>query len=72
MEVTQTKRIGKGKPNSLFTFQRENFWRGEQEKRRSKGFEENSFPEIERETKKFSQIPRGKNKFLARFPRDSF
>ena len=33
MEVTQTKRLGKDKPNSLFTFQRENFWREEQERR---------------------------------------
>ena len=33
MEVTQTKRLGKGKPNSLFTFQRENFWTQEQERR---------------------------------------
>ena len=46
--------------------------RREQEKKIKKEFEENSFPEIERETKKFSQIPRGKNKFLARFPGHSF
>ena len=32
----------------MFTFQRENFWRGESE-RRTQGFEEISFPEIERE-----------------------
>ena len=36
-ESTQTKRLGKGKPNSLLTFQRENFWREERirEKRRN-------------------------------------
>ena len=34
MEVTQTKKLGKGKPNSLFTFQRENFWGEEEQERR--------------------------------------
>ena len=36
MEVTQTKRLGKGKPNSLFTFQRESFWREEEQEKREK------------------------------------
>ena len=71
MEVTQTERLGKGKPNSLFTFQREKFWRRESMTRRQ-WFGQISFQKLREREKFYINSKVRKREILACFPRQNF